>query len=313
MPSCPKPATRRARRRRSRAGVLPRGHFDYAGSPPSTAPAAPPFGAPAQGQAEAQGQAQDQARARVRARVRARIRARVGVRHGRRFRVAAGAASGRLPGPACWRTGLRLGERSLLLHGARVLPLRGGDRLGGAEGARVALAVLAVIPRLRALAELAAPGWSKAVESAALEVAGSSTRGSGWAPSGHSLGAPTPLRAVRCALRRHRRRAWAVPRLQFVHAAARLVPVVAWQRRVAKLSLHLHRRSDGRLARSERAARQQGGREQRSLHGAVEWMPAAGWSGSKEADVLCAVFFSSLNSCIMVRHTQPWSAAHTSL
>ena len=48
----------------------------------------------------------------------------------------------------------------------------------------MALAVLAVIPRLRALAELAAPGWSKAVESAALEVAGSSTRGSGWARSG---------------------------------------------------------------------------------------------------------------------------------
>ena len=30
----------------------------------------------------------------------------------------------------------------------------------------------------------AVPGWSKAVKSAALEAAGSSTRGGGWAPSG---------------------------------------------------------------------------------------------------------------------------------
>ena len=151
----------------------------------------------------------------------------------------------------------------------------------------MALAVLAVIPRLRALAELAAPGWSKAVESAALEVAGSSTRGGGWAPRGSTSRSTEPARR---ALMRHRSRAGAVPRGHFDHAAARLVPVVAWQRRVAKLSLHLHRRGDRRLARCERAARQQGGREQRSLHGAVEWMPAAGWSGSKEADVLCAVF-----------------------
>eukprot|EP00964_Phaeocystis_antarctica_P035060 scaffold19996_cov64-Phaeocystis_antarctica.AAC.1 len=74
---------------------------------------------------------------------------------------------------------------------------------------------------------------------------------------------------------RHRSRAGAVPRGHFDHAAARLVPVVAWQRRVAKLSLHLHRRGDRRLARSERAARQQGRREQRSLHGGV-WMDAGG-------------------------------------
>ena len=79
----------------------------------------------------------------------------------------------------------------------------GGDRLGWAEGASLALAVLAVIPRLRALAEL----------------------------------------------------------------TARLVPVVAWQRRVAKLSLRLHRGSNRRLACCERAACQQCGRKQRSLHG----------------------------------------------
>ena len=160
----------------------------------------------------------------------------------------------------------------------------------------MALAVLAVIPRLRALAELAAPGWSKAVESAALEVAGSSTRGSGWALSGHSLGVPTPLRAVRCALRRHRRRAWAVPRLQFVHAAARLVPVVAWQRRVAKLSLHLHRRGDRRLARCERAARQQGGREQRSLHGAVCVDAGGGLVGEQRSGRFSRVSLRSIHA-----------------
>ena len=58
------------------------------------------------------------------------------------------------------------------------------------------------------------PGWPKAVQSAALEAAGSSTRGSGWAPSGRasSPGSAEQPRAGRRALRRRKSRAQALPR-----------------------------------------------------------------------------------------------------
>eukprot|EP00964_Phaeocystis_antarctica_P147291 scaffold113826_cov55-Phaeocystis_antarctica.AAC.2 len=58
------------------------------------------------------------------------------------------------------------------------------------------------------------PGCSKAVESAAMETASSSTRGSGWAPGGPASrpGSAELPRAARRALRRHRSRAGALPR-----------------------------------------------------------------------------------------------------
>eukprot|EP00964_Phaeocystis_antarctica_P083878 scaffold52809_cov42-Phaeocystis_antarctica.AAC.1 len=58
------------------------------------------------------------------------------------------------------------------------------------------------------------PARSKAVESAALEAANSSTRGSGWAPSGPASlpGSAEPARAARRALRRHRVQAGALQR-----------------------------------------------------------------------------------------------------
>eukprot|EP00964_Phaeocystis_antarctica_P096518 scaffold62814_cov35-Phaeocystis_antarctica.AAC.2 len=58
------------------------------------------------------------------------------------------------------------------------------------------------------------PEWSKAVESAALEAASSSTQGSGWAPRGPTPrpGCLEPPGAGRCALRRRRSRARALPR-----------------------------------------------------------------------------------------------------
>jgi hypothetical protein len=57
------------------------------------------------------------------------------------------------------------------------------------------------------------PGGSKAVESAGLEAASSSTRGSGWAPSGlaSSPGSAELPRAAGRALRRRRSRAGAPP------------------------------------------------------------------------------------------------------
>ena len=68
------------------------------------------------------------------------------------------------------------------------------------------------------------PAWSKAVESAALEAASSSTRGSDCTPSGlASSWECTPPSAARRALRRPRSRAGALRRLtRFDHAVLQL-------------------------------------------------------------------------------------------
>eukprot|EP00964_Phaeocystis_antarctica_P001297 scaffold692_cov78-Phaeocystis_antarctica.AAC.5 len=75
-----------------------------------------------------------------------------------------------------------------------------------------------------AASSAAPPEWSKAVESATLKAAGSSSRGSGWVLSGSAsfweYRAELP-RAARRGLRRHRSRARALPRLHFDHAAPR--------------------------------------------------------------------------------------------
>eukprot|EP00964_Phaeocystis_antarctica_P140106 scaffold104898_cov60-Phaeocystis_antarctica.AAC.3 len=61
------------------------------------------------------------------------------------------------------------------------------------------------------------PEWSKAVKWATLETASSSSRGSGWAPSG-------PARATKCALRRRGSRPRALPSGHFDHAAMPWAP-----------------------------------------------------------------------------------------
>ena len=62
-------------------------------------------------------------------------------------------------------------------------------------------------------------GWSKAVKPPALEAASSSTRGTGWAPSGALPGSAALPGAARRALRTHRSCAKAVPRGHFGRAA----------------------------------------------------------------------------------------------
>ena len=77
-------------------------------------------------------------------------------------------------------------------------------------------------PQARAGAPRAAPKWSSAVESAALEAAGSNTRGGGWAPSGRASGSEClePPGTARRALRRRTRRARALRRQHVDRAAA---------------------------------------------------------------------------------------------
>ena len=70
------------------------------------------------------------------------------------------------------------------------------------------------------------------MESAALEAAGSNTRGGGWAPSGPASGSECPPGTARRALRRRTRRATALRRQHVDRAAAprprREAPSISW-------------------------------------------------------------------------------------
>ena len=110
----------------------------------------------------------------------------------------------------------------------------------------------------RAGAPRAAPICPKAVESAALEAAGSNTRGSGWAPSGPASGSECPPGTARRALRRRTRRARALRRQHVDRAAAprprREAPSISWPAQ-ARRSTHSARAGSEVLRTSRGCAR----------------------------------------------------------